>query len=1284
MLKTAERSATLSFCPSGPFLAAGSVSGAISLSFDSSSTLEIFRLDFASPDHDLKLAGGAVQAPERFARLCWGPPTPGSKDYPYGLIAGGLADGSVCVWNPARIIGQKAAPAPTSPAASRGQLLARLQKHAGAVKGLEFNSFSPNLLASGGGDGELCIWDVGNPLQPSLYPAMQGGAAGPKPEITHLAWNRKVQHILGTCTAAGTVVVWDLKKQRPVISFKDPSGRKRCSAIQWNPEVATQLMVASDDDMSPALQLWDLRNSVSPVREYHGHAKGVLGMSWCPQDASFLLSSAKDNRTICWDVNSGEVYCELPPGSNWNFDVQWAPGQLAGLFATATFEGHIGISSLGACTAAAGDVSDGFSIGQAAPTSAKTKAPAWLKRPCGASFGFGGKLVQFANSKRQLPTGEAVETGSVTVSQVLTEPELVQRSEAFEQAVAGSDRDALRSFCQARAEALGGSEESETWAFLATHFAADGRRYLLERLGFSDVLPAEPEPEATEAEPAAEGGAEAVDAAAAAVDAAAEQAQQLTLEQQAAAAAAAGQLLADDGADFFDKTSPQDGAAFFDNLASTPPRPSPLSPRPGQPPVPGSPKEPPIIDGPPGEGEEGLQKLLFVANYAGAVDAAIEANRHADAMIIASVVGGELWDKARKAYMVAHPRPFMRMLHSVLSGDWMAFVAARHPGAWRETLAAILTSAPYDQFEVLLSALAGRLAAAGMAHAATLCCICGGDVDAAVRQWGKAAVGKEGGAPSVDALEALMEKAVVLGLGVNKASASEALSDLIERYAQLLAANGRLKIALEYLQMIPGEPSTGVAVLKERLYRAAAGSDQVPPGMPQPAFPFTAEDVTSSPYEQQGVAAGGYGQQAASGYGQQAAGGYGQQAAGSAYGQQAAASYGQQAAPSTYQQQAAAGYGSQYGSQYAQPSPNGYSAASGGYIAAGGYSAAASPAQPQPTPQQAQQFQSYGGYGAAAAQQQQQQAPPPQAQPQAYQPSYGAMASPRAPAAPPQQPAVFQPAAAPPAATAPPPAVYQPSAASQAYTPAAAPQAYTPTAAAQGYGAAPPVGPPPTAVAPPPAAAAPPPVYQPQAAPAPAPTPTVYQQAPAVPSAVAPPAVYTRSGSLTGGTSGQLPSPTFVPQHVQHPSAAVVPGAPKSGPTPTPITAPPPPPPAPPANICINTADVSSVPPHLQPVVTSLTNLYRVCEAAAGAHPSKKREVEDSSKKLGALFWKMNKGEVSQSVAGKLLQLCQALDMGDFVTATHLQVSLTTSDWDECAAWLTALKRLIKARQTMG
>jgi hypothetical protein len=43
------------------------------------------------------------------------------------------------------------------------------------VRGLEFNAFSPNLLASGAADGELCIWDVANPAQPSLYPALKVG-----------------------------------------------------------------------------------------------------------------------------------------------------------------------------------------------------------------------------------------------------------------------------------------------------------------------------------------------------------------------------------------------------------------------------------------------------------------------------------------------------------------------------------------------------------------------------------------------------------------------------------------------------------------------------------------------------------------------------------------------------------------------------------------------------------------------------------------------------------------------------------------------------------------------------------------------------------------------------------------------------------------------------------------------------------------------------------------------------------------------------------------------------
>ena len=86
--------------------------------------------------------------------------------------------------------------------------------------------------------------------------------------------------------------------------------------MQWNPDIATQLIVASDEDNSPSLkvrntyvltlaigslahyyiivflkgclnlcllviaachfQMWDVRNIMSPVKEFVGHTKGKL------------------------------------------------------------------------------------------------------------------------------------------------------------------------------------------------------------------------------------------------------------------------------------------------------------------------------------------------------------------------------------------------------------------------------------------------------------------------------------------------------------------------------------------------------------------------------------------------------------------------------------------------------------------------------------------------------------------------------------------------------------------------------------------------------------------------------------------------------------------------------------------------------------------------------------------------------------------------------------------------------------------------------------------------
>lgn len=56
------------------------------------------------------------------------------------------------------------------------------------------------------------------------------------------------------------------------------------------------------------------------------------------------------------------------------------------------------------------------------------------------------------------------------------------------------------------------------------------------------------------------------------------------------------------------------------------------------------------------------------------------------------------------------------------------------------------------------------------------------------------------------------------------------------------------------------------------------------------------------------------------------------------------------------------------------------------------------------------------------------------------------------------------------------------------------------------------------------------------------------------------------------------------------------------------------------------------------------------------ANPAKKREIEGNSLKIGALFAKLNSGDISKNASDKLLQLCQALDKNDITTALQIQV----------------------------
>lgn len=1116
-IKGVNRSASVALAPDAPYMAAGTMAGAVDLSFSSSANIEIFKLDFQSDDRDLPVVGESTSS-EKFNRLSWARPTgSGSQEFGLGLIAGGLVDGTIDIWNPQTLI---------RPEAGVSASVGHLTRHKGPVLGLEFNAIAPNLLASGADDGEICIWDLANPAEPSHFPPLKGSGSAAQGEVSFLSWNSKVQHILASTSYNGSTVIWDLKKQKPVISFTD-SVRRRCSVLQWNPDIATQLVVASDEDGSPALRLWDMRNVMSPVKEFVGHTKGVIAMSWCPNDSSYLLTCAKDNRTICWDTVSGEIVCEVPGGTNWNFDVHWYP-KVPGVISASSFDGKIGIYNIEGCSR--------YGVGDSDFGGGPLRAPKWYKRPVGASFGFGGKIVSFQHSSSGV--------SEVYVHSLVTEHSLVNRSSEFEAAIQNGEKSLLRALCEKKSQESESEDDQETWGLLRVMLEDDGtaRTKLITHLGFS--IPEE----TNERVP----------------DDLSQEVNALGLEDTTSDKVGLG---SDKETTIFPTDNGED---FFNNLPS-PKADTPVSTSGDKfsegdtVPVANEMQQEPdgLEESADPSFDESVQHALVVGDYKGAVAKCISANKMADALVIAHAGGASLWESTRDQYLKMSHSPYLKIVSAMVSNDLLSLVNTRPLKFWKETLALLCSFASRDEWTVLCDTLASKLIVAGNTLAATICYICAGNIDKTVEIWSRCLTTEHEGRSYVDLLQELMEKTIVLALASGQKRFSASLCKLVEKYAEILASQGLLTTAMEYLKLLGSdELSPELVILRDRI-----------------ALSTEPENVSKN---------AAYGNQpAASGpvYGADQSN-FGVVGASSPYYQETVPSQLQPGVP-----------GSQYGESYQEPVNSPYGR---GYGAPAPYQAASQPHMflPSQAPQVPQEKFSV---------------PPVSSQP---------AVRPFIPSTPPVLKNVEQ--------------YQQPTLGSQLYPGTTIPSFQ-------------PMQPGPGSAAPLTSQVAPVPGNKPHVV-APSPPPRGFMPV-------------TNSGVVQGPHPGSLQPPS--PTH-QAPARASVAAA-----------APPP---------TIQTVDTSNVPAQQKSVIATLTRLFNETSEALGgsrANPGKKREIEDNSRKIGALFAKLNSGDISRNAADKLVQLCQALDNGDFGTALQIQVLLTTSEWDECNFWLATLKRMIKTRQNV-
>eukprot|EP01035_Chromulina_nebulosa_P017943 gene17943-23567_t len=354
--------------------------------------LELHSLDLKDSQHTGTQILGKVRANSRFSSIAWSKMALNNREYPYGLIAGGMIDGFVHIWDAAKLASNDPDP-----------LIASIEQHQGGIRGLQFNPHkeSSHLLASGGNDGEVYVLSLERPDEPNVFvPAPPPNNTKHTAEISKVAWNTQVAYILASAAQNGSCFVWDLRQKKAWCELRDPTGGS-IADIAWNPDQGLNIITASGDDKNPVIKLWDLRSSTSlPLATLQGHTQGILSASWCPTDPSLILSCGKDNQTILWDLFHLQPIYNLPsytiPDSNESnvfgslastagqrrYNVSWSPC-IPAVIGVCSFDRKVQFYSLSGVK------------------SKLNRAPKWLRKPVGATFGF-DRLYHSSNKPSNL------------------------------------------------------------------------------------------------------------------------------------------------------------------------------------------------------------------------------------------------------------------------------------------------------------------------------------------------------------------------------------------------------------------------------------------------------------------------------------------------------------------------------------------------------------------------------------------------------------------------------------------------------------------------------------------------------------------------------------------------------------------------------------------------------------------------------------------------------------------------------------------------------------------
>ena len=234
-----------------------------------------------------------------------------------------------------------------------------------------------------------------------------------------------------------------------------------------------------------------------------------------------------------------------------------------------------------------------------------------------------------------------------------------------------------------------------------------------------------------------------------------------------------------------------------------------------------------------------VKDALLVGNFEAAVECCFRSGNYADALVLASCGGAELWAKTQAEYFSreAKRRPFLSLVSAVIHGQLTELVGRSDPKKWRETLAVLSTYGQSEEFPSLCAALGDRLKESGDVANASLCYMCALDLGQAVKYW-KLTLQDAG--TDLLLLQDFVEKVTVFTQALDCShDLDDDVSNLFADYSKALANQGDLVSAAKYLK----GSTKDTKELRDRIYRSRFGSFCPDLMASPPDFPYNYVNV---------------------------------------------------------------------------------------------------------------------------------------------------------------------------------------------------------------------------------------------------------------------------------------------------------------------------------------------------------------------------------------------------------------------------------------------------------